>query len=117
MDRARIPQPATRLPFCIPTTYPLHQGRKRGHPMVGQRAAGHRDNSTHDHEHIVGPTGFGALHFSELRVCWFRAHGPERHALFDPRLWQVSFTAGEHYSSFQATVDDFGSLVKVEPRQ
>lgn len=92
----------------------VHQGRRRGHPMVGQRAAGHRYESAGCP--IVSSTGYAELQAGDLTCSWYRHYGP-RPSGNRPGCYSAHVRTCGAFLSFDAVVDDFGNLVQVEPLQ
>lgn len=91
--------------------YRVHQGRKAGHPTVGQRLAGQREN----HPHGGGIYGradrcFGQLYTGGIDACWYPMHD----ARFGRAGWSVSLDVQGHYTYWTAVQDDFGNLVAVQ---
>lgn len=92
----------------------IHQGRKRGHPTVGQRIAGQRNEWPDKFGHITGPTGFSELQAGSIQACWWRNHGAGRHDFASPQHYWVSVRTCGASLHFPAVVDDFGTLVAVD---
>lgn len=97
-------------PRTLATLDRIHQGRRRGHAMVGQRAAGH--TSEYAGSPIYRNT-LAELRHGSVHACWYRLHGPSKYDFDKPGVWAVHLSACGHNSHFTAVVNDFGDLVKV----
>lgn len=92
--------------------YRVHQGRKAGHPTVGQRLAGHGDNHPCASRIYHSAAGcFGQVYAGGIDACWYPTH--------DARFgrvgcWNVTLEVQGHYTYWTAVQDDFGNLVAVQ---